>query len=79
MSIAVLDVAPMEADTPARIGHGVLSHVVEAGACVGRAAGTDVESLDDDELGAAVAELARVESRAAALRLALSSRRIGDR
>ena len=73
MSIAVLDVAPAEGDVPARIGDGVLSHVVEAGACVGRAAGADVESLDDDELGGAVAELARVESRAAALRLALSS------
>ena len=46
--------------------------VAEAGGCVRRAGHVPVETLGDEALAAVIAELARVESQAAALRLACS-------
>jgi len=64
------------------VEHCVSGHLAEASACLASASRTRVESLDDDALGEAVSELARIESRAAALRLVLSSeadrRRVAD-
>ena len=53
--------------------HGVRELITDVEACLTRAGGVAVESLGDDALGEAVAGLARVESRAAALRLVLSA------
>ncbi len=67
---------------PPVVEQGLGSLVSEAGACLARAGLTPVESLDSDVLGEAVGELARMESRVAALRLALSAeadrRRVAD-
>jgi hypothetical protein len=52
--------------------------LAEAGACLASASCTSVDSLDDSALGQAVTELARLESRAAALRLASRRRQTGD-
>jgi hypothetical protein len=54
-------------------GTRMLAEIVEAGECVSRAGGAPVESLEHAALGEVVSELARVEARAAALRLALSA------
>ena len=47
--------------------------VAEAGACLEAAGSAPVERADDDALGEVVAALARVESKAAALRWVLSA------
>ena len=69
MSVAVLDRTP----DPPVAEHGVRELITDVEACLTRAGGVAVESLGDDALGEAVAGLARVESRAAALRLVLSA------
>ena len=78
MSIALLDRIP----APPVVEEGLGSLVSEAGECLARAGLTPVESVDSDALGETVSKLARVESRAAALRLALSAeadrRRVAD-
>ena len=67
MGIAVLT------PPPTVTGSSLRSLVVEAAERLERAGRTSVEHADDEALGEAVSELARVESRAASLRLALSA------
>lgn len=69
MSTALLESTP----APPAVEQCVTALVVEAARCLTRAGGAPVESLADGALGEAVSELARVESRAAALRLAMSA------
>src|SRR4051794_21772030 len=72
MAISLLERPPVEAVD--ELGAGDLSALVtEASGCLERAAAAPVEALDDDTLGEVVATLARMESRAAALRLGLST------
>ena len=52
---------------------GVIDLVTQAVRCLSLAGRRPIETLEERDLGEAVAELARVESRAAALRLALSA------
>ncbi len=58
---------------PPRAGRSLGGLVAEAAERLDLAGQAGVEAVDDDALGAVVAELARVESRAVALRLALSA------
>ncbi len=59
--------------SPPRAGRSLGGLVAEAAERLDLAGQAGVETVDDDALGAVVAELARVESRAVALRLALSA------
>jgi hypothetical protein len=71
MTIALLD-RPAPLGSPV-VEHGVTELVAEAARCLARAAAGPVESLESDMLGDAVTDLARLESRAAALRMSLST------
>jgi len=72
MSVAVLERRPVEPESEG----GVPGLVAQAASCLERAnrgALESLESLGDEALGGVVAELAGVESRAAALRLVVSA------
>jgi len=69
MSTALLHRSPAPPVVESTVG----SLLAEVDQCLARAGDAPVGSLDDDALGAAVSALARVESRAAALRWALSA------
>jgi hypothetical protein len=69
MVIAMLERTP----APPVVEHGVGRLVEEATESLALASAVPVESLDDQALGRAIAGLAGIESRATALRLALSA------
>jgi hypothetical protein len=69
MSVTLLDRTPGQPVVEQVVGR----LLVEVDDCLARAGRVPVESLDDDALGEAVSELARIESRAAALRMAFSA------
>jgi uncharacterized protein DUF222 len=69
MSVALLERPPA---SPVG-GDGAPGLVAHAEGCLARAAGAAVSGLSEGELGDLVSRLARLESRAAALRLALSA------
>ena len=69
MTTSLLDRLPVS--PPA--GPGVTGLVAEAEASLAGAGGASVDGLDDEALGEVIAGLARVESRAVELRLALSA------
>ena len=69
MTIAVLERTPALPVAEPDLGR----LIAEASECLARAGAARAESLDDQALGAAIGALAAIESRAAALRLALSA------
>jgi hypothetical protein len=69
MSIARLDRTPVLPVVERCLGE----LLAEAATCLGRAGATEAASMDDDALGEAISSLSGLESRAAALRLALSA------
>src|SRR4051795_8468221 len=69
MSVALLDRTPVPPEVEPCLGE----LVAEAATCLTRAGATEVASVDDDALGQLISGLAGLESRAAALRLALSA------
>ena len=69
MSIALLDRTPV----PPVVEPCVGDLVAEAATCLARVRATEVASVRDEALGEVISGLAGLESRAAALRLALSA------
>ncbi len=69
MTITLLEAPP----AAAVVGPALSSWVADAAACVERASTAPADELTDDALGEVVAGLARLESRAAALRMELSA------
>jgi hypothetical protein len=69
MGIALLERPP----APPVVEQGVALILIEAQTCLAEAGRVSAEFLDDGALGEAVARLARIESRAAALRLELTA------
>lgn len=83
MAIALLDrrsaATAVEQAIEQGVEQGVCRPIAGAEQCLARAGRAAVQSLDDGELADAVSALARMESRAAALRLALSAEAEGRR
>ncbi len=73
MGNTLLDHEPVAPVAPVTLPDRVADLVAEAAGLLARAGQASTESLDGDALGETITELARVESRAGALRLALSA------
>ncbi|HET7067506.1 MAG TPA: hypothetical protein VFI21_07875, partial [Nocardioides sp.] len=69
MAMMLLDRTP----APPVREHGLDELVAAIGDGLARAVGASMDALDDQALGGVVAELARIESRTVALRLAVSA------
>jgi hypothetical protein len=72
MSVAILDRNPVPAPLPAS-GPDVVELIAQAAACLDRVGEPSIRAAGDDGLAGAVAQAARLESRAAALRMELSA------